>query len=234
MWIDVAITPLVAENTTKSVSPSTARPVCSSAVPAHVSSTSSPPRYAAAWSPTSRPLATSSSSSPWTSSTVLRVSSITAPPFRGATIPRASAAGPPPYSELAQTKEGEAQAMAVDVATLRPRNRAPRSGRELSNPEAMAGYIWAAEAALAEPFRGVTTDGQPVAGLFPLRETGVPTTPILRAVEAFLGALDAEQARGVGFPIESDQWRRWSNIHPFTMRHGLCLERMTPAQVERA
>src|SRR5688572_27279506 len=79
MWIAVAVTPLVAENITNSVSASTARPVSESATPAQVSSTSSPSRYAATCSPTSAPLPTSSSSSAWTRSTVLRVSSTVVP-----------------------------------------------------------------------------------------------------------------------------------------------------------
>src|SRR5262245_854747 len=36
------------------------------------------------------------------------------------------------------------------------------------------------------------------------------------------------------FPVDTDAWRRWSNIHPFTMRHGLCLDEMTLAQCDRA
>src|SRR4030095_2020176 len=29
-------------------------------------------------------------------------------------------------------------------------------------------------------------------------------------------------------------WRRWSNIHPFLMRHGVSLDEMSPAQREAA
>jgi hypothetical protein len=126
--------------------------------------------------------------------------------------------------------------MVLDATTVQPRHRQPASGRALSSPppERLLGFIRNAEAALAEPFRGVTTDGQSVPDLFPIRPTGVPTTPIRQAVEAFLAALEGEQAARASFPVDGDAWRRWSNIHPFVMRHGLSLEELAPAQRERA
>jgi len=45
---------------------------------------------------------------------------------------------------------------------------------------------------------------------------------------AFLASLsDGQRARAL-FALESDAWRRWSNIHPFLMRHGVCLDEMSP------
>ena len=46
---------------------------------------------------------------------------------------------------------------------------------------------------LAEPFKGITTDGKVVPGLFPVRSTGVSTEPVRRAAEPFLAALTPEQ-----------------------------------------
>jgi hypothetical protein len=51
----------------------------------------------------------------------------------------------------------------------------------------------AEERGLAEPFKGVTTDGKVVGGLFPVRSTGVSTEPVRKAAEAFLAALTPEQ-----------------------------------------
>ncbi len=59
--------------------------------------------------------------------------------------------------------------------------------------------------------------------LFPLRATGASTQPLLAAVNDFLASLDAEQRTAVGFAVDSEAWRRWSNIHRNVMRHGLCL-----------
>jgi hypothetical protein len=101
-------------------------------------------------------------------------------------------------------------------------------------PEFLRTYIQNAEAALAEPFKGITIDGAAFSGLYPIRPTGIATHPIRAAAEAVLAALDQAQRAAIQFPIESDAWRRWSNIHIFTMRHGVCLEAMDPAQRERA
>lgn len=95
-------------------------------------------------------------------------------------------------------------------------------------------YARNGEALLAEPFKGVTADGKVVPGLFPIQKTGVSTRPIRDAAEAFLASLGADQRARALFPIETNVWRRWSNIHPFIMRHGVCLDDMTPAQRQGA
>lgn len=44
-----------------------------------------------------------------------------------------------------------------------------------------------AKASLAEDFRGLTTDGVPADGLFPIVKTGVSVAPIVDAANAFRG-----------------------------------------------
>ena len=66
----------------------------------------------------------------------------------------------------------------------------------------------AAEAkGLAEPFKGVTTDGSVVPGLFAVRSTGVSTEPVRVAAQAFLDALTADQRRKTTFPVDDPEWR---------------------------
>ncbi|MGH7389646.1 MAG: DUF3500 domain-containing protein [Candidatus Rokuibacteriota bacterium] len=116
------------------------------------------------------------------------------------------------------------------------RQRPPGSARTL-HPRLspfLAEYRARGEAALGEPFKGITTDGRVMGDLFPLRKTGVPTRPITDAAGAFLASLAPEQRARVSFEVDSDAWRRWSNIHPFIMRHGVCLDEMTPAQRRHA
>lgn len=126
--------------------------------------------------------------------------------------------------------------MAHAAPALRPRNRLPVSGRALSSPlpEGLQKMLEVAEAAVAQPFVGITTDGKPTPGLFPLQQTGSPTTPIRQAAEAFLAALTPQQRADALFPLASDVWRRWSNIHPFLMRHGVLLDALTQAQREQS
>jgi hypothetical protein len=83
------------------------------------------------------------------------------------------------------------------------------------------------------PFKGITVSGEPVRGLFPITPTGISTEPITEAAQQFLAALEPAQKVRACFPIDGDAWRRWSNIHPNLMRHGVPLEELTPAQRER-
>jgi hypothetical protein len=91
----------------------------------------------------------------------------------------------------------------------------------------------AAEKALIEPFKGITTDGTVVPGLFSIEPTGVPTTPIMDAAAALLGALSPAQQAKIRFPVDSDEWRNWSNIHRYP-RQGLALAEMESPQRQRA
>ena len=90
------------------------------------------------------------------------------------------------------------------------------------------------ERIVGEPFMGITADGTAVPGLYPLQRTGVSTEPIRRAAIEFLEALSPTQRQHVSFEITSDAWRRWWNIHPFLMRHGLLLEDLSVHQREAA
>ena len=112
------------------------------------------------------------------------------------------------------------------------RRRPPASGRTLQEPlpEFLRGYIRAGDAAVAEPFQGITAGGAVMPGLFPLRGTGVSALQLKEAAEAFIDSLDTRQRGRALFPLESDVWRRWSNIHIFSMRHGVSLDEMSAAQ----
>jgi hypothetical protein len=88
------------------------------------------------------------------------------------------------------------------------------------------------ERIIGEPFKGITTDGTIVPGLFPLQQTGISTEPIRRAATAFLDALSPAQRQQASFDLASDAWRRWWNIHPYLMRHGVLLEDLSAEQRE--
>ena len=86
---------------------------------------------------------------------------------------------------------------------------------------------------LAEPFQGITSDGEVVRGLFPVRSTGVSTAPVREAADRFLTTLSAEQRKALLFPVDHQEWRRWANQHIY-FRQGLSFEAMTPAQRDAA
>ncbi len=95
-------------------------------------------------------------------------------------------------------------------------------------------YVKHALEAVAQPYKGITTDGMVIPGLSPIQKTGVSTQSIREAAEDFLGSLSPEQRAKILFPIDTDEWRKWSNIHRLLMRHGMPLFEMNDAQRDRA
>jgi hypothetical protein len=116
------------------------------------------------------------------------------------------------------------------------RERMSSPGRHLpSPPNAFVTQTLArADAALAEPFVGITTEGHIEPGLFSLSETGVSTRPIKEAAEAFLTSLAKGARTAASFAIDDTAWQRWNNTHPFTMRHGVMLDSLSSKQRDRA
>jgi uncharacterized protein YbjQ (UPF0145 family) len=110
------------------------------------------------------------------------------------------------------------------------------SARDLSSiqNERTAGMQQDGLNATAEPYVGVTEHGKITPGLFPVQPTGISTAPIKVAAAAFLASLSEAQRAEAVFPVESESWRRWSNVHMYLMRHGVSLEQMTEAQREKA
>lgn len=81
----------------------------------------------------------------------------------------------------------------------------------------------------AEPYRGVTTGGKPMPGLFALAQTGVSTAPVVKAGAAFLASLDPAQRQKTLYAATDDEWRRWDNRH-FATRQGTGFFEMTEKQ----
>jgi hypothetical protein len=86
---------------------------------------------------------------------------------------------------------------------------------------------------LADPFKGITTNGQVEPGLFAVKSAGVSTTPVRQAAESFLAALSPEQRRKTIFEVKDDEWRKWMN-QSFYVRQGVSFDEMSPAQREAA
>ncbi|HVB06174.1 MAG TPA: DUF3500 domain-containing protein [Acidimicrobiales bacterium] len=116
------------------------------------------------------------------------------------------------------------------------RQRPPMSARTLSDqlPERLIEAKAEGERQLREPFSGIVAAVGRREGLFPLRRTGVGTERLVSAARHLLESLSLPEREEACFPIDSDAWRRWSNIHPFFMRHGLSLEGLVAQKRERA
>ncbi len=125
--------------------------------------------------------------------------------------------------------------MAGESARFGLRERPPTSAvRPFELPPRMKPMLDRAKSALAEPFRGIVTNGQIVPGLFAIAKTGVSLAPLAEAARSFLAALSAKQRKMATFAIGEEAWRKWSNIHPWLMRHGVCLADLDGNQRETA
>jgi hypothetical protein len=126
--------------------------------------------------------------------------------------------------------------MSTDPRTRQLSETAAQRGpkRPLFTKGGPPNYVEKSLAAAAEPFKGITSAGNVIPGLFGIQKTGVSTRSIRQAAEDFLGSLSAEQRRKTVFPVDTDQWRKWSNIHPTLMRHGTPLFEMSDLQRDHA
>lgn len=116
--------------------------------------------------------------------------------------------------------------MAQDWKAFGLREFPPLSARTrpASLPPLLARLVEDARLELARPLEGISTDGTVHPGLYRLGAHGAHTAPVLHAAVAFLDRLDAEQRMQVTFPLDAEERRMWSNIHPNLFRHGLLLE----------
>ena len=86
---------------------------------------------------------------------------------------------------------------------------------------------------LAEAFKGITTDGNIVPGLFPVHKSGVSTDAVRNAAERFLNSLTAEQRAKTLYAVDDPEWRKWMNQH-FYVRQGVSFKEMTEPQRQAA
>lgn len=78
-------------------------------------------------------------------------------------------------------------------------------------------------------YKGVTTNGEIVDGLFPLRSTGIDTKPLISAADTFIATLTDAQKQDTLYPIDNIEWRRWANMSIYK-RHGVSFDDMSDAQ----
>ncbi len=125
--------------------------------------------------------------------------------------------------------------MAGETAHFGLRKRAPTPAVGPFDPTpGIKAMLERAHAALAEPFRGIAGTSGIVPGLFAPAPTGVSLASLVEAARAFLAALPPHQRKATCFAIDDEAWRQWSNIHPWLMRHGVCLADLDGGGRERA
>jgi len=86
---------------------------------------------------------------------------------------------------------------------------------------------------LAAPFKGITTSGDVMPGLFEIKPTGVSSEPVRNAAVAFIETLNPVQLARTMYPVDDVEWRKWMNQH-FYARQGVSFADMTDRQREAA
>lgn len=82
---------------------------------------------------------------------------------------------------------------------------------------------------LADPFKGITTDGKVVPGLFELRDERAPTAAVLAAITTLFHRLSPEQLATIRHPLNSKARHHWVNGIPRYETFGIWLDDVTPA-----
>jgi uncharacterized protein DUF3500 len=121
------------------------------------------------------------------------------------------------------------------MATLRPRNRPSTPAKHpFDLPDGLQRQLARAQANMAAPFKGITTDGNVIPSLYAMQQTGISVQPIIDAADAFLASLTLNERATANFAVDSVEWRNWSNIHPYLCRHGVCLDDLNDTQKHSA
>jgi hypothetical protein len=91
----------------------------------------------------------------------------------------------------------------------------------------------AEQAGVAEPFKGITTNGEIIPNLFKIQPSGVPTDGVRNAALSFLSSLNSQQLIRTVYPVDDVQWRKWMN-QSFYARPGVSFREMTEPQRDAA
>jgi hypothetical protein len=78
-----------------------------------------------------------------------------------------------------------------------------------------------------EPFKGITTDGRVIPGLYELAPDGAPVHQMVDAATQLLGLLSSDQRKALCLPMDAREWRRWNNTEMYVYRYGLRLEELS-------
>jgi uncharacterized protein DUF3500 len=89
-----------------------------------------------------------------------------------------------------------------------------------------AGMVAAWRKLHAEPFSGITCDGNKESGLFHINDEGAPTEQLVAAAKDMLAVLTHRERGSVRYPIDAPEWRLWSNPEFLFNPCGLRLEEL--------
>jgi len=114
-------------------------------------------------------------------------------------------------------------------AGIAERDAYSHADRILASPPGQA-FVAAYNERLAQPFVGVTCDGQVVPSLYKLEDHDAGaelTSTLVAAARELLHICSAEERARVRFPLEAPNWRMWSNPELYINRYGLRMDELS-------
>ncbi|MEZ5226317.1 MAG: DUF3500 domain-containing protein [Acidimicrobiales bacterium] len=99
-------------------------------------------------------------------------------------------------------------------------------GDRLTQSERGRAWLADIDARVAQPFTGITTDGNVVPSLFETAGNGAPTGSMVASARRLLNGLGSDDLARVMHPIDATEWRRWANPELYVNRHGLRLDEL--------
>ena len=89
-----------------------------------------------------------------------------------------------------------------------------------------AGMVAAWKKLYAEPYFGITCNGNKESGLFQIRDEGAPTERLVAAAKGLLAVLSSCERGAVQYSVDAPEWRVWSNPEFLFNPCGLRLEEL--------
>ncbi|KAL2801105.1 hypothetical protein BJX66DRAFT_331290 [Aspergillus keveii] len=93
--------------------------------------------------------------------------------------------------------------------------------------EIVAGW----KANLEKPFYGITSNGTRREGLFEIADEGAPVAEMVACAQRVTQLLTPDELERLSHPVDSDEWRKWSNPEFLIYRTGIRLEDLPDATV---
>ena len=111
-------------------------------------------------------------------------------------------------------------------AGIAERDAYRHADRMLASPRGQA-FIAAYNERLAQPFAGVTCDGNVIADLYRREDNQAPVAEMVAAARRVLDSCRDEERAKVRFAIDAPNWRMWSNPELYVNRYGLRMDELS-------
>ena len=115
------------------------------------------------------------------------------------------------------------------IAGIGERDAYSHAAHALATRERVQGILAQRRQRLAEPFKGITTNGDVLGDLYALGDDGAPTEAMFRSAHQVMALATADQCARLCHPIDAPQWRMWSNPELYFDRFGLRLDEIRGA-----